>query len=66
MMDSAAFIVRCVLNACDTVDPETVVEIARRELPAALEVLARDDADDVVVPVPLESVIDRKGLIQHS
>lgn len=66
MMNSATFIVRTVLNACDTVDPETVVEIARRELPTALELIARDDADDVAVSVSLKGRIDRKGLVQHS
>ncbi len=62
MMDSAAFAIRTVLNACDTVDPSVVVEIARRELPYALERLARDHADNVVVNVALESGIGLERL----
>jgi hypothetical protein len=54
MMDSATFAIQTVLNACDTVEPDIVVEIARRELPHALRQLARDDADDVFVGVTFE------------
>lgn len=63
MMNSAEFLVRTVLNACETVDPETVVEIARRELPDALAALARDHADHVAVSVPLEGLVRLKGAI---
>lgn len=65
MMNSPLFAVQSVLNACETVDPETVVEIARRELSGVIAQLRRDHADDVGIGVPLEAGIDGPRLIDN-
>lgn len=67
MMATARFAVQTVLNACETVSPQVVVEIARRELSYALSLMSRgDDADDVLVGASAEVGRDNPGFVHNS